>query len=55
MTMRAYYEDGSCTIYHADCREILPRLGKVEDIHAGNGKAYMAWLSQDRGRCGKSI
>jgi len=28
--MRAYYEDGSCTIYHGDCREILPELGKVD-------------------------
>lgn len=28
--MKAYYEDDSCTIYHGDCREILPTLGKVD-------------------------
>jgi site-specific DNA-methyltransferase (adenine-specific) len=25
-----YYEDGCCTIYHGDCREILPTLDKVD-------------------------
>jgi len=24
--MTPYYEDDSCTIYHGDCREILPTL-----------------------------
>lgn len=27
--MKPYYEDGSCTIYHADCREVLPGLSGV--------------------------
>lgn len=28
--MVPYYEDGSCTIYHGDCRDILPGLGKFD-------------------------
>jgi len=28
--MKPYYEDDSCTIYNADCRDILPELGKVD-------------------------
>jgi len=27
---KPYYQDASCTIYHGDCREILPTLGKVD-------------------------
>jgi site-specific DNA-methyltransferase (adenine-specific) len=25
-----YYQDDSCTIYHADCRDVLPELPKVD-------------------------
>jgi len=28
--MKPYYEDDYCTIYHGDCREILPELNKSD-------------------------
>ena len=28
--MRPYYDEDGITIYHADCREILPHLPKVD-------------------------
>lgn len=28
--MKPYYEHGGITIYHGDCREILPQLGEVD-------------------------
>ena len=31
--MKPYYEDHWCTIYHADCRELLPTLGTFDLVH----------------------
>lgn len=42
--IQPYYEDESCTIYHGDCREILPTLSSVDlvlmDPPYGNGTDY---------------
>lgn len=32
--MQPYYEDQYCTIYHGDCREVLPQLGPLDFVFA---------------------
>ena len=30
--MKPYYEEGGVTIYHGDCRDIIPQLGPIETV-----------------------
>ena len=32
--MQPYYENQYCTIYHGDCREVLPQLGPLDFVFA---------------------
>lgn len=43
--MRPYYERGGVTIYHADCREVLPALEPVDVVIADPpyGETSLAW------------
>lgn len=54
--MKPYYEDDSCTIYHGDCREVLPtltadlavtsppyNLGKVSGAYANMRNGYLSY------------
>ena len=45
-----YYKDSACTIYHGDCREILPLLEPVDpDVEAAGAGDYQGdeWEEAD--------
>lgn len=46
--MKPYYQDDAVTIYHGDCREILPKLGPVDlvltDPPYGVGENYLSFV-----------
>ena len=51
VTMKPYYQDKWVTIYHGDCREILPTLLKVDlvltDPPYANGTAYQSYTDDE--------
>jgi DNA modification methylase len=52
--MTPYYQDDACTIYHGDCREILPTLGRFDllltDPPYGIGKKWQGGSGHGWGR-----
>jgi DNA modification methylase len=30
--VKPYYDQGGITIYHGDCREVLPTIGRVDSL-----------------------
>lgn len=50
--MKPYYDHGGITIYHGDCREVLPTLGKVDlvltDPPYGIGESSRNHRSRDK-------
>ena len=53
---KPYYQDSACTIYHGDCREILPELAKVDLVLTdppyglGNKMAGGTWMMDKKVR-----
>lgn len=56
--MKAYYQEDGITIYHGDCREVLPELPEVDHVitdppyeeeahtrgrRAFSGRGWMQW------------
>ena len=56
--MKTYYQDDYCTIYHGDCRDVLPTLGKVDlvltDPPYGIQDKWVGGFSDKRG-WGKAV
>ena len=47
--MKPYYDDGTCIIYHGDCREILPRLAQESiDLVVTDPPYGVGWRSNWR-------
>lgn len=61
--MKPYYQDEAVTIYHGDCREIVPTLGKfdavISDPPYGDKDTHARHLStvalKDKNRAGKAL
>ena len=43
--MKPYYQDDYCTIYNADCREVLPELDKVDLVLTD--PPYPDWMAEE--------
>jgi site-specific DNA-methyltransferase (adenine-specific) len=41
--MRPYYDEGGITIYHGDCRELLPELGPIDALLADPPFGFRAY------------
>ena len=55
--MKPYYDDGSCVIYHGDCREILPEIEAdvlVTDPPYGMSFVVVSARHRKAGRAGGS-
>lgn len=47
--MKPYYDDGQITIYHADCRDVLPMMPKASvDLLVTDPPYGVAWQSNQR-------
>lgn len=49
--MRPYYQDNAVTIYHGDCREIVPTLGRFDLLLTDPPYG----IKRDKGRCGGGV
>lgn len=49
--MTPYYTDDACTIYHGDCRQVLPLIGAVD--HVITDPPYSEYVHSKSRRGGK--